>query len=194
MIIDATLKLEKNHKVWKWLNTQENKLITAGHVGTHIDVYKKTIVPLEYFKTKGILIDCSKYGVDDEIGIEILNGLEIKENSFVMFRTNIQAKYEYGSDFYVKNHNQLEWDLIDYLIGKKVAFIGIDAAGIRRDKEHFIADVKAEKNGVYIVENLDLSEVKAASNEMFDTFTMWIEKPNSTGLSTRVIIDENGEL
>jgi len=190
-MIDLTLKLESNNKVWEWLDSQENKLMNAGHVGTHIDVYKKSIVPLEYFKTKGILIDCSNYEADNEIGLEIVDNLEIEKDAFVMFKTSIQSQHEYGSDFYVKSHHQLKWELIEYLLDRKVAFIGIDAAGIRRGKEHFIADTKAEENNTYIVENLNLFELKLDINERFDTYTMWIENPNATGLATRVIVDES---
>ncbi|CAH2215383.1 cyclase family protein [Tepidibacter aestuarii] len=188
-MIDITLKLDKDNKVWKWLESQENKLINAGHIGSHIDVYKKSNIPIEYFKTKGVLIDCTNYGLDEEIGIEVLKDIEIEESSFIIFKTNIQINYPYGSDIYVKQHPELSWELIDYLLERNVHFIGIDFAGIRRGKEHFKADEKSEENNTYVIENLDLRKLKITIEDEFDVYTMWIENPFATGLSTRVLID-----
>ncbi len=188
-MIDITLKLDKNNKVWKWLESQENKLINAGHIGTHVDVYKKSNIPIEYFKTKGILIDSTNYGLDEEIGIEVLKDIEIEEGSFIIFKTNIQIDYPYGSDIYVKNHHELSWELINYLLERKASFIGIDCAGIRRGKEHFKADVKSEENNTYVIENLDLSKLNVKIDNKLEVYTMWIENPFATGLSTRVLVD-----
>lgn len=190
-MIDITMKLEKDHEVWKWLESKENKLMNAGHVGTHIDVYRKTNVPLEYFKTKGIIIDCSNYNLDEEIGLEVLKDVEIEGSNkeFIIFKTNIQNKYSYGSEIYTHQHHELSWELIDHLLEKRVCFIGIDCAGVRRGKEHFQADVKAEDNKTYIIENLDLSNLNLEKDNKFNVYTMWIENPFATGLSTRVLVE-----
>jgi kynurenine formamidase len=188
-MLDITLKLDQNNKVWNRLESQENKLMHPGHIGTHIDVYKKSSIPLEYFKTKGVLIDCIQYDLDREIGIEVLKNIEIREGSFVIFKTNIQSKHPYGSDIYFKQNPELSWELIDYLLESKVYFIGIDCAGIRRGNEHIKADIKAEQNSVYVIENLDLSKLNNTIEDGFDVYTMWIENPFDTGLSTRVLVD-----
>lgn len=187
-MIDITLKLEKNNNVWNWLKSQENKLIAAGHIGTHIDVYNKSEIPESYIKSKGVIIDCSKYGLDEEIGMECIQGKEINNGDFIIFKTNIGEKYPYGSDIYIKNHHQLSFELIDYLINKKVRFIGIDCAGIRRGKEHVEVDIKCENNNVYVVENLNLSQVTNYEKEI-SVYTIWINNPIATGLATRVLID-----
>ncbi|MGL4453145.1 MAG: cyclase family protein [Sarcina sp.] len=186
---DITLKLEKENKVWKWLEGKENKLLNAGHIGTHLDVYKQTQVPLDYFKTRCQIINCENYDYDKEIGIEVLERKEIKEKDFIIFNTGIQKEYEYGSDFYIKNHHEINYELIKYLLDKKVAFIGIDGAGIRRGKEHKGADILAEENRTYIIENLNLKEIEDLNKE-FTAYTMWIDNPFATGLSTRVILEE----
>ncbi len=56
----------------------------------------------------------------------------------------MMKKYPYGCDEYIKRHHQLSMELIDYLITKKVNFIGIDFAGVRRGKEHYSADVNVK--------------------------------------------------
>ena len=189
-MIDITMKLDRKHKVWKWLECQENKLINADHVGTHIDVYKKSNVPIDQFSTKGVSIDCPNYELDEEIGLEVLKELEIEweEDIFVIFQTNIQSKYAYGSEMYVNQHHELSWELINFLLDKKVCFIGIDCTGIRRGKEHFQADIKSEENKTYIIENLDLSKLNLKTGDQFYVYTMWIENPFATGLATRVLV------
>ncbi|HSQ87413.1 cyclase family protein [Romboutsia sp.] len=186
-MIDISLKLERTNNVWNWLKSQENKLISAGHIGTHIDVYNKSEIPENYIKSRGVIIDCSNYRLDEEICMECIQGKEINNGDFIIFKTNIGEKYPYGSDIYIKNHHQLSLELIDYLINKKVHFIGIDCAGIRRGKEHFEADIKCENNNVYVVENLDLSQVTYYEKEI-SVYTIWINNPIVTGLATRVLI------
>jgi kynurenine formamidase len=185
-MIDITIRLEKDHEAWKWLDSQEYKLANAGHIGTHIDVYEKSDIPIEYFKTIGVLIDCTNYYLEKEIGIEVLRDVEIRQDSFVIFKTDIQRKYPYGSDVYINQHYELSWELINYLLEQKVCFIGIDCAGIRRGKEHFRADVKAERNRTFVIENLDLRNL---TSRIFFVYTMWINNPFSTGLSARVLVD-----
>lgn len=186
---DITLKLDQNNKVWKHIGSEKYKFLNGGHIGTHIDVYEKSSIPLKYFKTKGFLINCLEYDRNKEIDLEVLENLKIKEDSFIIFKTNIGNKYAYGSDDYFKNHPQLSLKLIDLLLEKKVAFIGIDCAGIRRGKEHIKADIKAEQNNTYIIENLDLMSLDATIKNEFDVYTMWIDNPFSTGLPTRVLVD-----
>lgn len=187
-MIDLSLKLERDNEVWNWLKNQENKLISAGHIGTHIDVYNKSEIPQSYIKSRGVIVDCSNYNLDKEIGIECIQDKIINNGDFIIFKTNIGEKYPYGSDIYIKNHNQLSLELIDYLIDREVNFIGIDCAGIRRGKEHFEADIKCENNNVYVVENLDLSQINSYEKEI-NIYTIWINNPFSTGLAARVLID-----
>jgi len=156
---------------------------------TTIIVSNPSEVPLDYFKTKVHIIDCSNYNIDEEIGLEVLENICIYENTFIIFKTNIQENYPYGREIYIKNHHELSWDVINYLIEKKVAFIGIDCAGIRRGNEHFKVDIKCEENKTYIIENLDLSKLTEFNKEYITAYTMWIDNPFSTGLSTRVILD-----
>ena len=190
-MIDITMNLERDHNVWKWLESQENKLMNVGHVGTHIDVYKKSKVPVDYFKTRGVLIDCTEYGIEKEIGMEVIEGIDIKygEKVFIVFKTGIQSRFEYGSEMYTNNHPQLGWELIDFLLQRQVCFIGIDCAGIRRGSEHIKADIKAEGNRTYVIENLDMGGLNLKNGDKFDVYTMWIENPFATGLSTRVLAD-----
>ena len=149
----------------------------------------KVKVPENYFESHGIVVDCRSYNINDEIGIESIKDLKIKEGTFIIFRTDMMNKYPYGSEAYINEHYQLSLELIDYLISKKVNFIGVDFAGVRRGKEHFQADIKCENEKVYVIENLDLTKIKEFSNPI-KIYTVWINNPLATGLATRVFIEE----
>lgn len=187
-MIDISIKLKTDHEVWDMLKSQSNALLSAGHIGTHIDVYMKSEIPEEYMERNGVIVDCTNYDKQNQIGLEVLDGIIIDNNDFVIFKTDIQKNHPYGSDIYINSHHQLSWEVIDHLISKKVSFIGIDCAGVRRGKEHYQADVKCEKNKSFIIENLDLSNLKSYNGERFLVYTIWINNPLSTGLSTRVLV------
>lgn len=191
-MIDITLKVGKDNKVWEWINSESDSkvaLMKQGHIGTHLDTYEKTEVPLEYFKTSCKIIDCTGYDFDEEIGLEVIEGIEINKKDFIIFKTGIQDTYEYASEGYIKNHHQLSFELMRFLFDKKVALIGLDAAGVRRGKEHKLADIEAEKNKTYIIENLNLKNVVNLDKE-FKAYTAWIDNPFATGLGAKVILEE----
>lgn len=191
MIIDLTTKINKE-LIEPWLVKQENKHLSTGHVGTHLDTYLKSNIAVEYFKRNGVLIDASEYAKEREINVSDLLNVEIKEGDFVLFRTD-QIKKEYGRKEYFNNHPQLSHELIQFLCDKKVSFIGIDASGIRRGAEHRDADILCEENNVYVIENLTnldkLSKSLDKSNENFLIYTMWLEDDLATGLKCRVIAE-----
>ena len=185
-MFEISLKINKDHKVWNMLASNKNALLTLGHVGTHIDVYEKTEIPEKYLECNGVLINCTNYGLGKEIGIESIKNISIKKKDFIIFKTGIQKENPYGSENYLTNHQELSWELIDYLLKKEVAFIGIDCAGIRRGEEHYKADVKCEKNKTYVVENLSSERLNQLSFNEFKVFTVWIDNPLATGLSTKI--------
>lgn len=187
MIIDLTTKVSQE-KIEAWLKTKENKYIASGHIGTHLDTYLKSSIPLEYFKCKGVLIDVSEVSSERDVEIKDVEHVDIPNNSFVLFRTAQIEKYSYGSKEYFNNHPQLSHDLIDYLINKNISFIGIDCPGIRRGEEHGPADMLCEENGVYVIENLcDLNKITSSN---FTVYTMWLDDSIATGLKCRVIVEQ----
>ena len=186
MIIDLTTKV-KEELVEPWLAKQEKKHIALGHVGTHLDTYLKSEIPLEYFKTRGVLIDASSYSEKREIDVKDVKKYEIKKGDFVLFRTD-RINKTYGTVEYFKDHPELSQDLIKYLAKKEVAFIGIDAAGIRREKEHTPADKYCEEKNVYVIENL--CNLDKINFDEMNIYTMWLEDKETTGLRCRVIAEK----
>lgn len=187
-MFEISLKIDKNHEIWRELSSNKNTLLASGHIGTHIDIHEKMEIPKEYLKCDGILIDCTNYDLEREIGLEVVKKINIKKKDFIIFKTGIQKKAPYGSSNYLKNHQELSWELIDYLLDRKVAFIGIDCAGIRRGEEHYKADIKCERNKTYVVENLSSENLEKLLLKKFKVFTIWIDNPLLTGLSTKIFI------
>lgn len=184
-MLDITTNVSPNSPLIQWAKSQDNKHIAMGHIGTHIDVYEKTNIPLDYFKCNGILFNVEN---KSEVCINDINLSLIKENDFVIFKTGQIEKYNYGDKQYFDNHPQLSNKLINALIDKKIRFIGIDCAGIRNHKEHEEADRKCEKNNIYVIENL--SNLSSIKNLPFNVYTMWLNDEEMTGLRCRVLIEQ----
>lgn len=184
MYIDLTVKVNNDSPMIEWAKKQNNPHIAMGHIGTHIDVYEKTIIPLEYFHSNAVFFNVK--GIY-EVGVKDIDIELIKENDFVIFRTGDMEKYGYGEKGYFENHSHLSKELIEILCKKKVRFIGIDSPGIRQSTEHEIYDRICEKNGIYVIENLNNLENINIAN--FPIYTMWIDDEKMTGLKCRVIAD-----
>lgn len=186
MLLDLTYYVSANSEVMKWAKSQDNKHIAMGHVGTHLDTYEKISIPLEYFKSRGIIFDVRNI---KEVGINDIDLSLIKENDFVLFYTAQIEKYTYGSKEYFNDYStELSNELINTLISKKIRFIGIDNAGIRNHNEHEKADRLCEKNGIYVIENL-CNLNKLNNNKDFILYTNWFDDDEMTGLRCKVIAE-----
>ncbi|SHJ70754.1 Putative cyclase [Clostridium cavendishii DSM 21758] len=186
MIIDLTTKC-KMELIEPWLRRQENKHIAMGHVGTHLDTYLKSQIPLEYFKRRGVLVNTTAFSEKREINKNDIDLENIKKGDFVIFRTD-RIKKVYGTKEYFENHPQLSHELIKELCHRKVSFIGIDTAGIRQGEEHTPADKLCEDNNIYVIENL--SNLDKITSKDFLVYTMWIDDKEATGLKCKVICEE----
>lgn len=188
MLIDLTTKVDKDNVMMKEAREHKNRHYIMGHVGTHLDTYKKTDIPMEYFKRDGVLIDVSGFCSTREVELSDLKNIDIPSESFVVFKTLQINKYEYGTNEYFNEHPQLSHEVIEFLCSKNISFIGIDCSGIRRGDEHKDADVFCEDRGVYVIENL--SNVDQISEGSFKVYTMWLDDEELTGLRCRVIVEQ----
>lgn len=180
MLIDLTTIVPMNSP----LREKAKDFAAMGHIGTHLDTYEKTPIPLDYFRSIGVAFDVRG---KEEVQVDDIDLNSIPEQSFVLFRTGRMEEHPYGSEHYGKDHPQLSHGLINRLIEKRVRFIGVDCQGIRRHEEHTPADILCEKNGVYVIENLqNLGELP---QQGFMVYTMWLDDPDMTGLRCRVIAE-----
>lgn len=160
------LNLESCHipdKLRIWRDEQDRK--QKAHVGTHIDTYCNTLDSKGDIILRGVIVDVR--GVI-EIGSESLQGKDVPEEGFVIFRTGYMERYGYGSDGYFQKEGApyLKDELIDDLIKRGVRFIGIDLHGVQHGANHKRIDVYCEERGVYIVENLINLEKSGSSPDL----------------------------
>lgn len=129
MFVDFTLKITPELII----DAQGNeKKSLVGHLGTHFDVMNKEF-PLEYLRLPSVIFNVHN---KQEIQFNDIDFSQIKEGMFVGFATGFIENVGYGNKEYFTQHPQLSNELIEKLIAKRVAIIGIDCAGIRRGKEH----------------------------------------------------------
>ncbi|WP_320172371.1 cyclase family protein [Maridesulfovibrio sp.] len=170
-------------------HTHIQKIDLFGHIGTHLDLMGKPF-PEDYFTLSGRVFDVQKIAGRD-IETTDINLDCIAENDFVFLHSGCLSSLSYGSDEYMADPIQLSWDLIDNLISKKVAMIGIDFAGIRQQKEHHKADTICAEAGTFVVENVYSLENLPIESE-YSTFTVNCyptRLADATGLPCRVIAE-----
>lgn len=184
MILDLTIMLTADHPMIAWANTRENPHIAMGHVGTHLDTYEKTKIPLDYFRSRGILFHV--VGIQ-EVTEQHIDLTKVQAGDFVLFHTGQSEEHTYGEKAYFQNHPKISQSLMEKLVEKKIHFIGVDCPGIREHEEHQQADRFCEKHGVYVIENL--KNLSAITAETFTIYTMWLEDAQMTGLRCRVLAE-----
>ena len=184
MYIDLTTTVPQDSQQIRWAREQDDPHIAMGHIGTHLDTYEKSRIPLEYFKSKGILFDVRGL---DEVTVDDIDLALVEENDFVLFRTGCMERHGYGEPQYFEDHPQLSCELIRKLLDKRIRFIGVDCPGIRQHEGHEKADRLCEQNGVYVIENL--RSLENIPSQRSCIYTMWLDDEVMTGLKCRVIAE-----
>lgn len=184
MYLDLTTIVSQDSPLMQWAKKQDNPHVAMGHIGTHLDTYEKSNIPLEYFKSSGVLFDV--IGIS-EVTLKDIDVTLIHNGDFVLFRTGRMEEHSYGDPRYFENHPQLSKELINALAEKKIHFIGIDCPGIRQHSEHEQADRFCEQHGIYVIENL--TNLNCILAQRFTVYTMWLEDEVMTGLRCRVILE-----
>ncbi|MDK9711011.1 cyclase family protein [Acidaminobacter sp.] len=186
MWIDLTVSISRERSETAMAN---EKMTAFGHLGTHFDVMN-LVFPLENAKRSGLIfnrVEEAKGGQDLDLEADELSLIE--EGDFVIFRTGAIEIMAYGSQAYFGHHPQLSVPLIEALIARGVAMIGIDAAGIRRGSEHTPMDQHCADSSVFVVENLcNLDAVlKGQKHVRCDIYTFPIKFEGLSGLPCRVM-------
>lgn len=184
MFYDLTLKVTP--QLIEDANGNEKKSL-VGHIGTHFDVMNKEF-PLTYLHLPAIV-----FHVEDkmEIDCQDIDLDKVEKGMFVAFATGYIDKIGYGNKAYFTKHPQLSNALIEELMKKEVAIIGIDCAGIRRGKEHTPIDQYCADHHVFVIENLcDLKNL-LNNREYFHCIinTYPVNYSDMTGLPCRVVAE-----
>ena len=157
-----------------------------GHIGTHFDVMDREF-PLSYTEVPAVVYDVSSIR-GRVIGKEDIDLSRIEPGMAVLFHTGFLEEAGYGTLLYRKEHPQLSFDLIRALIDAHIALIGIDAAGIRRGKEHIPTDQYCADHDVFVIENLcNLSALNEKECILLHTYPMNLI--GFTGIPCRVIAE-----
>ena len=110
--------------------------------------------------------------------------VELGEGDFVFLRTGWD-RYAGSRRYY--EHPELSPEVLEWLIGRKVNAVGIDALGLGRDRRHGEYDRLLVNNGVFVIENLvNLGQVEPRSFKVY-CFPLSIE--NVDAIPARVVVE-----
>lgn len=184
MLIDITLEITPKMAA----DAQSNdKIVLAGHLGTHFDVMNK-VFPLEYTRRSGVIFDVR--GIRDrDVEVSDVDLSRVGRDMFVAFCTGYAEEETYGSKTYFSQHPQLSDDLIEALVARQVSIIGVDCSGVRRGREHTPKDQYCADRGIFIVENLCNLPALLAAGGSFTAHTYPMRYAGMTGLPCRVIAE-----
>jgi len=185
MYIDITTKITP--EMIKDAQGNEKKSL-VGHMGTHFDVMDKEF-PLEYLSRKAVMFDVREVKERD-IELSDIPSDKIEKNMFVLFYSGFIDTEEYGSKEYFQRHPQLSDELIDFLVQKEVSIIGIDFAGVRREREHTPKDQYLADRNIFVIENLcNLGSLLEKQYSDFKVNTYPVNYAGMTGLPCRVVAE-----
>ncbi|TYQ16914.1 UNVERIFIED_CONTAM: arylformamidase [Acetivibrio alkalicellulosi] len=201
IIYDVSMAIHKNMAVYKNIESKrpslnrvksydkdgvnESEIIMNLHTGTHIDaplhVFKDgdsiEKINIERLITKCRVLDMTglKMITEDDLKIK-----DIKNESFVLLKTDNSYTEDFGSDFVF-----LEKSGAKYLAGLNVKGVGIDALGIERGQVGHPTHNTIINSGAIIIEGLRLKEIEEGDYMMY---ALPINIINADGAPARVIL------
>ena len=193
MIVDLTLELNEELLGRESLKEDPELVFHSGHLGTHLDAVGLPF-PLDRYRLPGRLVEVPF--PDRPLEPEDL-GEPPRPGEFVLFHTGFLAREGYGTETYVRDHPELSPRLVGFLLDLPAGRIGIDAAGIRRGKEHGPADRLCASRGVFVVENLAHLDrlgavLRARENPPFSVVCLPLRAAHWSGLPCRVLAEVEG--
>ncbi|MDR2451285.1 MAG: cyclase family protein [Candidatus Accumulibacter sp.] len=177
-------------KLAAYSKTRSDGVELFGHMGTHLDLMGKTF-DIDRSETPGVVFDVRAVK-DREIRPEDADLSKVRESDFVLFHTGALDDFGYGNgDYFRLEAPQLSYALIDGLLDRKVAFIGVDMGGARKAAEHRRVDEYCAERGTFIVENLaNLERLSRLAEEgRFEARIYPLNLAGATGLPCRVVAE-----
>lgn len=189
MKIDLTYELTRGkiENYLKQFDDNNKALMSSGHLGTHFDVMGKSF-SLDYTESRGVIFDVSSAGIG-EVTLDQIELEKIQAGDFVLLRTGVSEKYDYGMPDYNEKFPQISWEVIEKLVEKKIRMIGVDMRGLRHGEEHSKADNFCSQRNVFVVENLvNLDKLLNVQGNL--TIHVYpVNVKGFSGLPTRVIAE-----
>lgn len=114
------------------------RLHISSHTGTHLDTPRHfvasgattNIMDLENFTGKGVLIDCSEYGQNQQIPLShvMIYKEQLKAADFALIFTGWDKHW--GTDKYFDHFPVLSVETAEFLVNNKLKGIGLDVSSI----------------------------------------------------------------
>jgi arylformamidase len=142
------------------------------HNGTHVDAPRHFIdggMPIDQMPLDAMLGEARVIEIKDHESIkpEELAGHDIQSGERILFKTRNSSLYSLGK--FVEDYVYISNEAAYFLRDKKVSVVGIDylAVGSIKDKENlFEVHRTLLGNGIWIIEGLNLSAIKAGRFEL----------------------------
>jgi arylformamidase len=147
-----------------------SRIVMAGHSGTHVDAPSHMLedgdtmdsISLPTFMGKAYVADLQ--GVS-EIGARELNGISLRGVERLLFKTDNSGFWEMTA--FQAGYVSLNMDGAEFLVRQGIRLVGIDYLSIERFDGDGSVHRTLMRNGIVILEGLDLSRVEAGHYELF---------------------------
>ena len=167
---DPTVSIRKTRLISQGNSCNVSELKFGSHCGTHIDApyhfeengIKIDQIPLDYLIGNATVFDIRN---KEKIDFEDIKTLQLKNKKRVIFKT-INSTYWKLSEF-KKDFVYITKEAAQHLVDCGVKVVGIDYLSVEKfgnkpaDTHHIFL-----RNGVVLIEGLDLSSVKAGDYEL----------------------------
>ncbi len=202
MIIDITLKVDKQLAVWpgdtpfafqwKWKMAKGDPVNVGSvemsiHTGTHVDAPYHFLekgerideVEPEVYVGPALVVDVRG---DEVIGLGSLKDADLSETPRVLFRT---GAWEDHSQF-PESFPVMEEALIDYLAEQGVRLVGLDVPSVDPPESKNLANHhRLAANGIYILESLDL---RKADPGLYELIALPLKIGGADGSPVRAVL------
>ena len=167
---DPKVSIQKTRLISKGNSCNVSELKFGSHCGTHIDAqyhFEENGIKIDQIPLDYLIGDVTVFNIKnkEKIDLEDIKSLKLNNINRVIFKT-INSTYwklpEFKSDFVY-----LTKEAARYLVDSSIKLVGIDYLSIEKygnkgaDTHHTLL-----KNGIVVIEGLDLSEVEAGNYEL----------------------------
>ena len=167
---DPKVSIQKTRLISKGNSCNVSELKFGSHCGTHIDApyhFEENGIKIDQIPLDYLIGDVTVFNIKnkEKIDLEDIKSLKLNNINRVVFKT-INSTYwklsEFKSDFVY-----LTKEAAQYLVDSSIKLVGIDYLSIEKygnkgaDTHHTLL-----KNGIVVIEGLDLSEVEAGNYEL----------------------------
>lgn len=167
---DPKVSIQKTRLISKGNSCNVSELKFGSHCGTHIDApyhFEENGIKIDQIPLDYLIGDVTVFNIKnkEKIDLEDIKSLKLNNINRVIFKT-INSTYwklsEFKSDFVY-----LTKEAAQYLVDSSIKLVGIDYLSIEKygnrgaDTHHTLL-----KNGIVVIEGLDLSEVEAGNYEL----------------------------